>query len=98
MNEVTIMSYSVEENGSSVVTYDLRNPIVRPSAKGVAIMKTSDRGWYESFTEFGRSRNTNLFKPGLIPGNLSGDVKVRSIVLIFVCEGVRDVAECVEIG
>jgi hypothetical protein len=61
-------------------------------------MKSSDsRRDNATGAEFSSCGNTTLGKPGLVPIDLSIHVKVCRVILILVCECVREMSKCVKI-
>lgn len=91
-------TYGIQESRSGIVSNCMRDTAVSPGPKRITIVKPRDGRWNKSlWTELFCIGKSGRSKPGLIPGHLSIYIGVSRIVLILVCERVRNVCKGIKI-
>ncbi len=89
----------IHQDRASIITDDVLDYVIEPRLDSISVVHTSDCRRNDTIrAESGCGCDADLLEPCLVPGDLSGDIKVGSIVLILVSEGMRYVCECVEIS
>lgn len=89
----------VQERGASVITNTVRNSIVPPRAESIAVVQTRNRRGDDTVvSEILGLIDAGLLQPGLVEGDFLVDIRVGGIVLLEMCEGVRQMGELIPVG
>jgi hypothetical protein len=88
----------IHQNRTSIVTNNVNDGCCNPCTDCVAIVKTCNSRRDKSFgTELCCTCDADLFKPCLIPSQFLVNIEIGRIILILMCESVRDMRKGVQV-